>query len=143
SPRCCAIPSSSRWTGENRRKSAGAHSEEAVMTADIRKDGVEAGGAWAQSTELTFRFLFIIVFVLAAGWAVSNFRQVPPDSRAIVLRFGTVVRESGAGFMAVWPRPFEQVMILPSADRQIEFKIGAFSGTASSVAGENGSTVNA
>lgn len=85
-------------------------------------------GAWAQAAQLSFRFLFLVVFVLAVGWAISNCRQVPPDSRAIVLRFGTVVRQARAGLLLALPQPFERVIILPSADRQIQFRIDAFQG---------------
>jgi regulator of protease activity HflC (stomatin/prohibitin superfamily) len=69
-----------------------------------------------------------VVFVLAVGWAISNCRQVPPDSRAIVLRFGTVVRQARAGLLLAAPQPFERVIVLPSADRQIQFRIDAFQG---------------
>jgi regulator of protease activity HflC (stomatin/prohibitin superfamily) len=83
-------------------------------------------GAWSQAAELAFRFLFLVVLVLGAGWAISNCREVPPDSRAIVLRFGTVVREARAGLLVAMPEPFEHVILLPSADRQIEFRVAAF-----------------
>jgi regulator of protease activity HflC (stomatin/prohibitin superfamily) len=88
-------------------------------------------GAWAQAAQLAFRFLFLVVFVLAVGWAISNCRQVPPDSRAIVLRFGTVVRQARAGLLLALPQPFERVILLPSADRQIQFRIDAFQGASS------------
>ena len=88
----------------------------------------KSDGAWAQAAQLAFRFLFLVVFVLAVGWAISNCRQVPPDSRAIVLRFGTVVRQARAGLLLALPQPFERVIILPSADRQIQFQIDAFQG---------------
>lgn len=96
------------------------------MAGDASKDGFGPASAWAQSAELSFQGLFILVFLLAAGWAVSNCRQVPPESRAMVLRFGTVVRQAGAGLLVALPQPFEHVIILPSADRQIEFKVSAF-----------------
>jgi len=83
----------------------------------------EVAGAWAQSAELTFRFLFVLVAFLTAGWLFSNCRQVRPDSRAVVLRFGTVVREAGPGLLLALPRPIERVVILPSADRQIAFHL--------------------
>ncbi len=44
---------------------------------------------------------------------MSNFRQVPPESRAIVYRFGSIVRQQGAGLLMAWPRPIEQVVMLP------------------------------
>jgi regulator of protease activity HflC (stomatin/prohibitin superfamily) len=96
------------------------------MANTARKDDREPDGPWAQAAELSFRALFVLVFVLAAGWAVSNCRQIPPDSRALVMRFGTVVREAGAGLLLAMPQPFEHVIILPSKDRQIEFKMAAF-----------------
>jgi regulator of protease activity HflC (stomatin/prohibitin superfamily) len=96
------------------------------MASTARKDDREPDGPWAQAAELSFRALFVLVFVLAAGWAVSNCRQVPPDSRALVMRFGSVVREAGAGLLLAMPQPFEHVIILPSKDRQIEFKMAAF-----------------
>ncbi|MBV9756504.1 MAG: protease modulator HflK [Alphaproteobacteria bacterium] len=86
----------------------------------------DAEGAWAQSTRLAFRLLFAVVGVLALGWAVSNIRRVPPDSRAVVLRFGNVVAEQGAGLLLAWPRPIERVILLPSADRQIQFTVARF-----------------
>ena len=106
-----------------------AHSEESV-TPPVR-DQAEPQGVWAQSAKIAFRFLFLSVAVIAIGWGVSNIRQVPPDSHALVLRFGEVVRQQGAGLLLAWPRPIEEVVLLPSADRQIEFKIGRFEGNAS------------
>ena len=96
------------------------------MAGTARKEDREPDGPWAQAAELSFRALFVLVFILAAGWAVSNCRQIPPDSRALVMRFGTVVREAGAGLLVAMPQPFERVIILPSKDRQIEFKVNAF-----------------
>jgi regulator of protease activity HflC (stomatin/prohibitin superfamily) len=103
-------------------------------------------GAWAQAAQLAFRFLFLVVFVLAVGWAISNCRRVPPDSRAIVLRFGTVVRQARAGLLLALPQPFERVILLPSADRQIQFRIDAFQGAGgpvslSSVSGASSESV--
>ncbi|HEY1736795.1 MAG TPA: hypothetical protein VGG12_09115, partial [Methylovirgula sp.] len=101
------------------------------MTLAPAKDRAEANGVWAQSAKIAFRFLFAAVAVIAAGWAVSNVHQVQPDSRAVVLRFGNVVRQQGAGLLIAWPQPIEQVVILPSADRQIEFHIDRFDGDGS------------
>ncbi len=56
-------------------------------------------GPWGQSVALSFRFLFLGACLIAAGWFVSNFRQVPPDSQAVVMRFGTVARMSGPGLL--------------------------------------------
>ena len=85
---------------------------------------VERFGGWilagSLSVDLSFRFLFLAVLVLGIAWAFSNVRVVPPDSRALVLRFGNVVRQESAGLLLALPQPMEQVVILPSADRQIE-----------------------
>jgi regulator of protease activity HflC (stomatin/prohibitin superfamily) len=105
------------------------------MDSRARTDRSKPEGAWAQATELSFRFLFLVVFVLGVVWALSNCREVPPDSRAIVLRFGTVVREARAGLLLVFPEPFEHVILLPSADRQIEFRVGESASNASGNAG--------
>src|SRR3954471_24126138 len=90
---------------------------------DTKDDG---RGAWAQAIALSFRFLFLVVAILGVGWLVSNCRIVRPDDRAIVIRLGTVVREVGAGLLIAAPKPFETVMILPSADRQLAFEIKSF-----------------
>ncbi len=91
---------------------------------DVR--GAEPSGAWAQSAKLAFRFLFLVVCLAAVGWSVSNFRQVPPESRAIVYRFGQLVRQQGSGLLMAWPQPIERLVILPSEDRQLEFRIDRF-----------------
>jgi regulator of protease activity HflC (stomatin/prohibitin superfamily) len=83
-------------------------------------------GAWAQSVRLGFRFLFAAVLVMALCWMVSGIRQVPPDKRAVVLWLGQVVREQGPGLLLAWPRPIEQVALLPSADSQFSLRIRRF-----------------
>lgn len=90
------------------------------------KEGTEPSGAWAQSAKLAFRFLFLAVCLAAVGWSVSNWRQVPPESRAIVYRFGSIVRQQGAGLLMAWPQPIEKIVMLPQEDRQIEFQIDQF-----------------
>jgi regulator of protease activity HflC (stomatin/prohibitin superfamily) len=90
------------------------------------KEGEEPAGAWAQSARLAFRFLFLAVCLAALGWSVSNFRQVPPESRALVFRFGQLVRQQGSGLLMAWPQPIERLVILPSEDRQLEFRIDQF-----------------
>jgi regulator of protease activity HflC (stomatin/prohibitin superfamily) len=90
------------------------------------KDDDTSGGAWAQAIALSFKFLFLVVAILGIGWLVSNCRIVRPDDRAIVIRLGAVVREVGAGLLIAAPKPFETVMILPSADRQLAFEIQSY-----------------
>jgi regulator of protease activity HflC (stomatin/prohibitin superfamily) len=99
--------------------------------ASADQDQGALDGVWAQSAKIAFRFLFAAVALIAAGWTVSNIRQVQPDSRAVVLRFGQIARVQGAGLLIAWPRPIEQVVMLPAADRQIEFRITRFDGAGS------------
>lgn len=82
-------------------------------------------GPLAGSVRLGFLMLYAMVFVLAAGWLTTNLRQVPPDSRAVVFRFGRVNRVQEAGLLLAWPTPIEQVRLLPAADRQIAYKVKA------------------
>jgi regulator of protease activity HflC (stomatin/prohibitin superfamily) len=99
------------------------------MTEGNARDD-EPAGAWVQSTKLAFRFLFLAVCLAAVGWSLSGIREVPPESQALVYRFGVIARQQGAGLLVAWPRPIEQVVILPTADRQIEFQINHFTSDA-------------
>jgi regulator of protease activity HflC (stomatin/prohibitin superfamily) len=80
-------------------------------------------GPWGQAVALSFRFLFLAAGLIAAGWLVSNFQQIPPDSQAVVMRFGSVARVRGSGLLLAWPRPIEQVVVLPAAARQLQLPI--------------------
>lgn len=91
-----------------------------------RPDARERAGPWEQSARLAFAFLAVGVLVLALGWAGSNVRQVPADSRAVVLRLGAFDRQQAAGLLVAWPHPIEQVILLPAADRQLEFAVNRF-----------------
>jgi regulator of protease activity HflC (stomatin/prohibitin superfamily) len=90
-----------------------------------RTEDLALRGPLAGSVRLGFLMLYAMVFVLAAGWLTTNLRQVPPDSRAVVFRFGRVNRVQEAGLLLAWPTPIEQVRLLPAADRQIEYVIPA------------------
>ncbi|HVV27518.1 MAG TPA: SPFH domain-containing protein [Rhizomicrobium sp.] len=92
----------------------------------IREDLKEVG-PWGQSVALAFRFLFIAVCCIAAGWFVSNVRQIPPDGQAVVMRLGTVARVQGSGLLVAFPRPIEQVVVVPAAARQVALPIARFS----------------
>jgi regulator of protease activity HflC (stomatin/prohibitin superfamily) len=59
----------------------------------------------------------------ALAWAFSNVRQIDPQNRAVVLHFGALDRVQNAGLLLAWPRPFEQVILLPAADRVIERRV--------------------
>lgn len=83
-------------------------------------------GPWEQAIRLAFGFLALSVLALALGWATSNVRQVPSDSRAVVLRLGAFAREQDAGLLLAWPAPLEEVLLLPAADRQLELAVTRF-----------------
>ena len=83
---------------------------------------VEPDGPVAQSVAIAFRVLFAAVALLAAGWAASNCRQVPPDSQAVALRFGRIVGVQGAGLALSPPRPVGQVELVPGADRLLTLR---------------------
>ena len=76
-------------------------------------------GPVVQSVAIGFRVLYAAVAVLAAFWLGSNIRQVPPDAQAVVLCFGRIVAVQQSGLILAWPRPIADVVLLPSADRQV------------------------
>ena len=86
-------------------------------------DDLRELGPWGQAVALSFRFLLLAAGLIAAGWFVSNFQQIPADSQAVVMRFGSVARIRGAGLLLAWPRPIEQVVVLPAAARQLQLPI--------------------
>jgi regulator of protease activity HflC (stomatin/prohibitin superfamily) len=52
------------------------------------------------------------------------------------MRFGTVARAHGSGLLVAWPRPIEQVVLLPAAARQFELQVQRYNeGTFSSTQG--------
>lgn len=77
----------------------------------------------AEGISLGFRIAFVATVLLAVGWAVGNLRQVPADSRAVVERFGQIVRVRDAGLMLAWPIPVERITLVPAWDRQIALKM--------------------
>jgi modulator of FtsH protease HflK len=85
-------------------------------------------GPLAQSVGIGFRVLQAALLLLAVGWACSNIRQVPADSRVVVLRFGRVDRVQDAGLVLAWPRPIETITLLPARAREIELKLGTGNG---------------
>jgi regulator of protease activity HflC (stomatin/prohibitin superfamily) len=86
-------------------------------------DDLRELGPWGQAVALSFRFLLLAAALIAAGWFISNFHQIPADSQAVVMRFGSVARIRGPGLLLAWPRPIEQVVVLPAAARQLQLPI--------------------
>ena len=78
---------------------------------------------WVQAGRLTFLALYAVTVLAALAWAFSNVRQIDPQNRAVVLHFGALDRIQNAGLLLAWPQPFEQVVLLPAADRVIERRV--------------------
>lgn len=95
-----------------------------------------ATGAWEQAIRLAFGFLFAATGVVALAWAASNLRVVPPDARAAVIRLGSVTRIEGPGLLLAWPRPIEQIVLLPGSDRQIAQPVHRFDSTPVALVGQ-------
>ncbi len=76
-------------------------------------------GPIAQSVTIGFRTVYIAMLLLAVLWLSSNVREIAPDTQAVVLRFGRVVRAQQAGLLVALPRPIEQVRLLPGPERQL------------------------
>ena len=77
----------------------------------------EPNGPVVQSIAIGFKVLYAAIAVLAVAWIASNWRQVPADSRAVVLRFGRIVGVQQAGLSLSWPRPIGQMALVPGPDR--------------------------
>jgi modulator of FtsH protease HflK len=98
---------------------------------DPRVEGTAAGavpegpppppppGPIAQSVAIGFRTVYIAAAALGLLWLTSNVREIASDSQAVVLRFGRIVRTQEAGLLLAWPRPIEQVQLLPGPERQL------------------------
>ena len=84
-----------------------------------------ADGPVVQSVRIGFVALRVGMMVLALAWAVSGVREVPADQQAVVLRFGRIVRVQPAGLVIALPEPIEQIVLLPSADRQLVLRLRA------------------
>jgi modulator of FtsH protease HflK len=85
--------------------------------AQVGPPPVPPPGPIAQSVAIGFRAVYLATLLMCIVWLASNVRQIPPDSQAVVLRFGRIVRTQDAGLLLGWPRPIEQVYLLPGVDR--------------------------
>ncbi|WP_322048977.1 SPFH domain-containing protein [Paraburkholderia sp. J67] len=80
-------------------------------------------GPGAQAVRLSFWLVAVLAALAALAWATSNVRRIPADSSAVVTRFGAYVREQGAGLLVAWPRPFEDVLLVPGSERVLEHRV--------------------
>lgn len=89
-----------------------------------------------QAGQLTFIALYLVTVAVALRWATSNIRQVNPENSVVVVRMGSLQRSQQAGLLLAWPEPFEQVVLLPSAETVIEHRVQALLRSATAVSAE-------
>ncbi len=77
----------------------------------------------AQSVALGFRALYVAAALLALFWATSSVRVIASDSQVVIRRFGRIVRQQPGGLVVAWPRPIENVQILPGPERQLSHDV--------------------
>lgn len=80
-------------------------------------------GAWQQATRLAFIGLYTVTLLAGLAWLLGNVRQVAPQDRAVVTRFGAIERVAGAGLLLAWPQPFEQVAMVPGPERVLQWQV--------------------
>lgn len=85
----------------------------------------KSAGPWTQSIRLAFYALYGLTLLAAAAWLFSNVRQIPADSRAVVLHFGAQQRVVEPGLLLTWPKPIDDVVMVPAPDRVIEHHVTA------------------
>ncbi|WP_241023853.1 SPFH domain-containing protein [Paraburkholderia sp. Ac-20340] len=94
-----------------------------MSAPQFQRDMQPALGPGAQTVRLSFWFVAVLAVLAALGWATSNIRRIPADSSAVVTRFGAYVRDQGAGLLVAWPRPFEDVLLVPGSERVLEHRV--------------------
>ncbi len=82
-------------------------------------------GPIAQSVVVGFRALYVAGVLLVFFWVTSGVREIASDSQVVVHRFGRIVRAQQTGLLVAWPRPIEQVQILPGPQRQLSYDVSA------------------
>jgi modulator of FtsH protease HflK len=102
--------------------------------AQVGPPPVPPPGPIARSVAIGFRAVYIATLLMCLVWLASNVRQIPPDSQAVVLRFGSIVRTQEAGLLLGWPRPIEQVYLLPGVDRLLSQTVTALPTVATAAA---------
>jgi regulator of protease activity HflC (stomatin/prohibitin superfamily) len=81
----------------------------------------------AEAIDRSFVLIAGILCVLALVWLSSGIRFIKPGEQAVHLRFGAVnnVQEQ-PGLLLALPAPFDEVITVPSADRQLELSVDDF-----------------
>ena len=94
-------------------------------------EGKLSNNPWLQAGRFAFIVLYGVVIFAALKWAANNVVQVPASQRAVVWRTGAINRVQNAGLLLAWPKPFEQVVMIPSAEAILERKVSLVPGAAS------------
>lgn len=76
-------------------------------------------GPLLQSVVIGFRAVYAVVALMALVWLFSNVSVISPGNQAVVMQFGRIVRSQDTGLLIAWPRPIEDVRILPGPARQL------------------------
>jgi modulator of FtsH protease HflK len=92
---------------------------------EIRENLTPPPGPVTQAVTIGFRAVYAATLLFALVWLASNVREIGADSRAVVLHFGRIARTQDAGLLLAWPRPFEQVRLLPGPERQLSQPVAA------------------
>jgi regulator of protease activity HflC (stomatin/prohibitin superfamily) len=82
-------------------------------------------GPIAQSVAIGFRAVYAVTLLLAVVWLGTNIRQIAPDNQAVVMRLGRIVKVQNSGLLLAWPRPIEEVLLLPGPERQLSETVGS------------------
>ena len=96
---------------------------QAVTTDAITPPKVVAETPLSAALTSAFRLLYLVVAVLAVVWLASGIRSVEPGMQAVIYRLGAIDRVVTSGLALAWPRPFEEVVFVPGADRQLSLDV--------------------
>jgi len=88
-------------------------------------DNAESTSPWLQAGRLAFIAAYAIVVIAALRWVTGNTQQVNPSTRAVVVRMGALNRVQNAGLLIAWPKPFEQVILVPAVESVQEREVQA------------------
>lgn len=78
---------------------------------------------WGQSYRIAFFGLYGATLLAALAWLFSSVHQITPDSQAVVFRFGKPVAVESSGMLFAWPKPVDNVEIIPGPARILQHDV--------------------
>lgn len=78
---------------------------------------------WGQSYRIAFFGLYGATLLAALAWLFSSVHQITPDSQAVVFRFGKPVAVESSGVLFAWPKPVDNVEIIPGPARIMQHDV--------------------